>query len=381
MVGDGILMAGCARPLPPDMTPIVPVSIEVSTPDSLLPFADSDANEVAKRVGIHAGDFFLFRKEVLDRLTAFRDQNLYPIYPPSVIQHRDFIRAVSTAYALPANVVGGLVTIESIGKTDAVSGAGAVGLFQPMPDKFPDHIRAIADSDKRLAAMIDPDTNARAGIPYFLEGMRQSRISLWETHHKDHANVYARALTGYNGGHGTIEQNFADFWDETKYYGDHIIRYFMTAQIAAGLSEKGFSDREIVEKLDSPEIKRRMYALRAFTIGRDGKYAYDLYTMALGELSLEVPGSGYPYTEDQLAAFAKAGYSQDFLKTIQEEVGNDYAYFPKAKADGILHPFYALPLSPGIAIWLATTRDESLFRHYSGNMDANAWMSMDTGRR
>ncbi len=117
-----------------------------------------------------------------------------PIFTPEVQAWSADITRWAAQFNLNPNHVALIMQIESCGWAQAVSGAGAQGLFQVMPFHF-------ADGEN----MLDPDTNARRGLAYFAEGIAQFGDP-------------ALAFAGYNGGHGTAVSPPATWPEETKRY-------------------------------------------------------------------------------------------------------------------------------------------------------------------
>jgi soluble lytic murein transglycosylase-like protein len=108
-------------------------------------------------------------------------QQLSPVFTPEVQYWAGRIVAWATTAGLDPNLVATVMQIESCGDPRALSGSGAMGLFQVMPYHF------TASDDPYT-----PATNALRGLDYL-------RRSL-EAAHGD-----ARlALAGYNGGIGVI---------------------------------------------------------------------------------------------------------------------------------------------------------------------------------
>jgi soluble lytic murein transglycosylase-like protein len=92
-------------------------------------------------------------------------------------------------------LVATVMQIESCGDPNAISPAGALGLFQVMPYHF---------SDRQDP--LDPATNAEVGLDYLARAMALAggNVSL--------------ALAGYNGGHGIIGQPPSQWPDEAARY-------------------------------------------------------------------------------------------------------------------------------------------------------------------
>lgn len=98
-------------------------------------------------------------------------------------------------YQLDPNLVATIMQIESCGDPQAVSSAGAQGLFQVMPFHF------TAGED-----MLDPNTNANRGVNYYAERLKQTNGDV------------GRAFAGYNGGHVAAAANWSDWANETQRY-------------------------------------------------------------------------------------------------------------------------------------------------------------------
>ncbi len=120
---------------------------------------------------------------------------LAPIFAPEVLHWTPQILQWAADYELDPNLVAIIMQVESCGDPDAVSGAGAQGLFQVMPFHF-----------SAGENMTDPETNARRGLNYFVEGLRY------------HDGDIGRTFAGYNGGHGTSAKNWSLWPSETQRY-------------------------------------------------------------------------------------------------------------------------------------------------------------------
>ncbi|MEZ4591043.1 MAG: lytic transglycosylase domain-containing protein [Chloroflexota bacterium] len=98
-------------------------------------------------------------------------------------------------FNLDPDMVATIMQIESCGDPQALSIAGAQGLFQVMPFHF------TAGED-----MLDPNTNARRGMNYFAERLVQT------------AGDVGRAFAGYNGGHVAAGTTWDNWANETQRY-------------------------------------------------------------------------------------------------------------------------------------------------------------------
>ena len=120
---------------------------------------------------------------------------LSPVFTPEVRRWEEDIISWAAEFSLPPTLIATVMQIESCGDAQALSGAGAQGLFQVMPFHFQ------PGEDAR-----DPGTNARRGLAYLARALELSagRVDL--------------ALAGYNGGLSRISQA-PDSWPaETQRY-------------------------------------------------------------------------------------------------------------------------------------------------------------------
>lgn len=120
---------------------------------------------------------------------------LSPIFTKEVQHWRPQILQWAAAYELDPNIVATIMQIESCGNPDAISSAGAVGLFQVLPIHF-------ADGE----TMTNPNTNAERGLNYFVQGLG--------IHNGDVFLTFA----GYNAGHGSVLVHPANWPEETRQY-------------------------------------------------------------------------------------------------------------------------------------------------------------------
>ena len=120
---------------------------------------------------------------------------LSSVFSPEVRYWEPQILIWATDYDLDPNLVATLMQIESCGNSQAVSSAGARGLFQVMPFHF------VAGEE-----MLDPATNARRGLDYLVQS-----LTLTEGH-------VGMALAGYNGGHTAALGSWETWPLETRRY-------------------------------------------------------------------------------------------------------------------------------------------------------------------
>lgn len=130
-----------------------------------------------------------------NNLTGVSAAGLSPVFTPEVRHWAPQIGAWAEAFGLDPNLVAIIMQIESCGDPQAVSGAGAQGLFQVMPFHF-------APGENAL----EPETNARRGLAYFVERLAQTDGDV------------GRAFAGYNGGHVAAASGWSDWHPETQRY-------------------------------------------------------------------------------------------------------------------------------------------------------------------
>lgn len=124
-----------------------------------------------------------------DQIAAF--------FTPEVQYWESSIVEWATEHEVDPNAIATIMQIESCGDPQAVSGAGARGLFQVMPFHFS------SGED-----MLDPDTNAMRGMNFFNEQLRYTG-----------GDVFL-SFAGYNGGYAASGGDYANWANETqRYYG------------------------------------------------------------------------------------------------------------------------------------------------------------------
>ncbi|MEE0968776.1 MAG: lytic transglycosylase domain-containing protein, partial [Clostridia bacterium] len=110
--------------------------------------------------------------------------------------YSEYVEKYSELYGVPKEIIYATIKTESDFVSSAVSGAGAIGLMQIMPDTFT--WLCEKNGEKLEAGMLyDPETNIRYGS-YYLSYL-YSEFGLWET-------VYA----AYNCGPGRVKEWQAD---------------------------------------------------------------------------------------------------------------------------------------------------------------------------
>ncbi|MCW5877861.1 MAG: transglycosylase SLT domain-containing protein [Anaerolineales bacterium] len=126
---------------------------------------------------------------------------LAALFTPQVLRWEAEILRWADDAGLDPNLVATVMQIESCGYAQAVSRAGAMGLFQVMPYHF-------ADGENSF----DPDTNARRGLAYLRKSL-------------DNFGSPPMAMAGYNGGINGASRPAAAWAQETRdyvYWGENI---------------------------------------------------------------------------------------------------------------------------------------------------------------
>jgi hypothetical protein len=134
-------------------------------------------------------------------------------YAPSVLHWSKAVQTWAKEYALDANLIATVMQIESCGDPQALSSAGAQGLFQVMPFHF--------EAGENPS---DPITNARRGLSYLKQSLEASNGDI------------RKALAGYNGGISIIQQP-EEYWPaETRRYADWGSRIYLEASQGKNIS-------------------------------------------------------------------------------------------------------------------------------------------------
>lgn len=121
--------------------------------------------------------------------------SIAPLFTREIQHWAPQIVAWAAAQGLDPNMAATVMQIESCGDPNAVSSAGAQGLFQVMPFHF--------DAGENMQ---DPDTNARRGMAYLAQGMQLT------------GGDTGLSFAGYNGGHGTAAKGWSALPNETQRY-------------------------------------------------------------------------------------------------------------------------------------------------------------------
>jgi hypothetical protein len=123
------------------------------------------------------------------------DGRVAGFFTPEVLYWEPKIIGWANLHGVDPNAIATIMQIESCGDPQAVSVAGARGLFQVMPFHFSDG-----------EDMLDPDTNATRGMNFFNEQLRYTG-----------GDVFL-SFAGYNGGYAASGGAYANWANETQRY-------------------------------------------------------------------------------------------------------------------------------------------------------------------
>lgn len=127
--------------------------------------------------------------------TILLGSSISPLFTPEVHYWEADIVKWANQHDVDPNAVATIMQIESCGNPQAVSSAGARGLFQVMPFHF-----------GAGEEMMDPDTNARRGLDFLNEQLKYTGGDIF------------LSFAGYNGGYAASGGNYNNWPDETKRY-------------------------------------------------------------------------------------------------------------------------------------------------------------------
>ena len=137
------------------------------------------------------------------------EHKLAPFFSPEVLYWEENILRWAADWDLDPNLVATVMQIESCGDLNAVSPAGAIGLFQVMPYHF-------IDGENPF----NPETNARRGMSYLQQALQTYQTS-------------RLGFASYNGGIATAAKPEHQWPQETigyVYWGTNIYQDTASAQ-------------------------------------------------------------------------------------------------------------------------------------------------------
>jgi hypothetical protein len=141
------------------------------------------------------------------------ENELSSVFETGVKDWEEQILSWSEQFGLDPNLAATVMQVESCGDPTAVSGSGALGLFQVMPFHFTPGENPF-----------DPDTNARRGLSYLARALELSGGDIGLT------------AAGYNGGLSTINRPKSEWAEETIRFHHWVEGIYNDATSGAGSS-------------------------------------------------------------------------------------------------------------------------------------------------
>ncbi len=183
-----------------------------------LPATSQTSSQEQITAPLNASESDIIENEVQDSdvavPVAIGDGRIAGFFTPEVHYWDSKISEWANVHGVDPNAVATIMQIESCGDPQAVSIAGARGLFQVMPFHF-------TDSED----MLDPDTNAMRGMNFFNEQLRYTG-----------GDVFL-SFAGYNGGYAASGGDYANWPNETQRYYEWARGIYQDANAGLGQSE------------------------------------------------------------------------------------------------------------------------------------------------
>jgi hypothetical protein len=284
------------------------------------PFNYENVNETMKDLGLNLGDLISPKQEKIKDFDAILTSNvILPIFTPTVDRWSGVVARKCFEYNLehPDNMINpntvlAIISLETQGNSDAVSGAGAVGLMQLTSWVYGGGFFGSFTRQQ----MFDPELNIEVGIAYLGDLMAKAKSLGFEN-----LEALQYAVMEYNGGpknasrffktKQAVVANGADsaifdidsdskiatflrkFYGnakeyytygtnlvkkETLYYKENLTRFGVMAEISKQLSAKGYSDGEIRMLLSQSTLFKSLasliYKKKKEIAERDGAVSY-----------------------------------------------------------------------------------------------------------
>ncbi len=179
-----------------------------------LTVTETVSNEISAASSAPVEEAATAEQRIEEAVVSMGSGGISPIFTPEVRYWETEIVNWAETQNLDPNIVATIMQIESCGDPEAVSSAGARGLFQVMPFHF--------SSGEN---MLDPDTNAMRGLNFYNEQLRYT------------SNDILLSFAGYNGGYAASGGNYNNWPDETKRYHTWAKGIYEDAQSGASSSE------------------------------------------------------------------------------------------------------------------------------------------------
>lgn len=225
-------------------------SAEYETVEYPTLFENEDAQEIADQYGITSESIIDGYWQVDGGFDAFKSEELLPVFHPMVYDHSELLYKLANEKDVPVNFVAFIMSVETGGNPDAVSSAGAVGGFQLMPS---DHLEGVVDESQ----WYDLEKTGPIAVDFMrdcLSGAREFLDPDGESLEYRHPDLFIWAAGMYNAGVSGASADYFDLPIQTQQYMHHAKRFIQEAQIAQGLRDKGYDNRQIIDALRSPNL-------------------------------------------------------------------------------------------------------------------------------
>jgi len=172
----------------------------------------SGGTQTSNSVSSQAGE--QVQQQVIAPAQVTNGKEIAVFFTPEVQYWANDIARWSAEHDVDPNAAATIMQIESCGNPQAVSIAGARGLFQVMPFHFTSNEN-----------MMDPDTNAFRGLNFLVEQLRYTGGDM------------ELSFAGYNGGYAASGGDYANWPNETQRYYQWAKGIYADAQSGASSSE------------------------------------------------------------------------------------------------------------------------------------------------
>jgi hypothetical protein len=314
----------------PEPKEVKQLSIE-ENPTFEKPFKYENVNEVMEELGLDLGDLIDPNQDKVKTFEKIsRYSEILPIFTPEVAQWSDMVARACFEYNVEhpqnkvnPNAVLALISMESRGKPDAISPAGARGLMQLTSWVYAEGFFGTYNATQ----ILDPETNIRVGVAYLGDLFKKGRYLGLKQLEADQYGVMeynggpknasryfktAQAIKA-NGADSELFQidsdskiisflksfygNAKDYFmygtnlvkKETLYYRENFTRFAVVAEIAGKLKDRGFDDEQIKVMLSESDLFKSAshfaYKSKKEIRNRDGAVSYFEFKSILNLIS------------------------------------------------------------------------------------------------
>lgn len=347
---------------PADIAPLPLIDQEeiTSTPAVIPPservFVSDEADEIAQKLGLTAGDYFTTDISTLEAvsegglLTSPDAPYTEAAFPESVNQYKDEMINAAQKYDVSPNELAAIMFVESGGDVNAESPVGATGLMQVMDEmhfalfqeeaagiwpeaaSVEDYRTAKTGGDSQVPlevykqAILDPQININVGARIFRDCLNAAKQTFPDA---PGTVAVSWAAMAYNAGPGIIGADWHKLHSEPARYMNFSLQMSITIKMVGELMAQGHSSEEISQLMKlTPEMQARMAAMRKLMQNR-GDFDWKAHgTDAAYQSANEAAGKGVE--SDNSADPVYVSLYKDWLLTVTRG-GASY----KTVADGL----------------------------------------------